>query len=213
MLLGLVIDKNGLVPDADVKRAKEFGDIIRKTFSKPIRKISGKGYELSIRLNKETNISRIVLSEDIAFGERVLKYKLHPTRHFGIATIFQQPQLLPHLTAEENIILPLSSFLTEEKARRIAQKHLQEMEMEPFGNRYPKELSYGQQQRIAIARALAYPSPLLLMDEPFKGLDEALSHRIIERIREMQMKEERIILFTSHNPDEIRLLADEVIYL
>lgn len=76
MLLGLVIDKNGLVPDADVKRAKEFGDIIRKTFSKPIRKISGKGYELSIRLNKETNISRIVLSEDIAFGERVLKYKL-----------------------------------------------------------------------------------------------------------------------------------------
>jgi len=52
-----------------------------------------------------------------------------------------------------------------------------------------------------------------LMDEPFKGLDEALSHRIIERIREMQMKEERIILFTSHNPDEIRLLADEVIYL
>ena len=76
MLLGLVIDKNGLVPDADVKRAKEFGDIIQKTFSKPIRKISGKGYELSIRLNKETNISRIVLSEDIAFGERVLKYKL-----------------------------------------------------------------------------------------------------------------------------------------
>ncbi len=139
--------------------------------------------------------------------------EIHPTRHFGIATIFQQPQLLPHLTAEENIILPLSSFLTEEKARRIAQKHLQEMEMEPFGNRYPKELSYGQQQRIAIARALAYPSPLLLMDEPFKGLDEALSHRIIERIREMQMKEERIILFTSHNPDEIRLLADEVIYL
>ena len=76
MLLGLVIDKNGLVPDADVKRAKEFGDIIQKTFSKPIRKISGKGYELSIRLNKETNISHIVLSEDIAFGERVLKYKL-----------------------------------------------------------------------------------------------------------------------------------------
>jgi len=68
----------------------------------------------------------------------------------GALIIFQQPQLLPYLTAEENIILPLSSFLTEEKARRIAQKHLQEMEMEPFGNRYPKELSYGQQQRIAI---------------------------------------------------------------
>ena len=87
------------------------------------------------------------------------------------------------------------------------------MDTERSGNRYLKELRYGQQLRIAIARALAYPSPLLLMDEPFKGLDEALSHRIIERIREKQMKEERIILFTSHNPDEIRLLADEVIYL
>ena len=68
-------------------------------------------------------------------------------------------------------------------------------------------------RRVAILRAFLYDAPLVLMDEPFKGLDEALSHRIIERIREMQMKEERIILFTSHNPDEIRLLADEVIYL
>ena len=74
-------------------------------------------------------------------------------------------------------------------------------------------LSGGQQQRLCIARALAVQPEVLLMDEPFKGLDEALSHRIIERIREKQMKEERIILFTSHNPDEIRLLADEVIYL
>ncbi|WP_297904414.1 ATP-binding cassette domain-containing protein [uncultured Parabacteroides sp.] len=139
--------------------------------------------------------------------------EIRPTIHFRIATVFQEPLLLSHLTAEENIMFPLSSFLTEEKARQIAQKHLQEMEMEPFRNRYPKELSYGQQQRIAIARALTYPSPLLLMDEPFKGLDEALSHRIIRRIQEKQTKEERIILFTSHNPDEIRLLADEVIRL
>lgn len=139
--------------------------------------------------------------------------EIHPTRQFGIATVFQEPELLPNLTAEENIMLPLSSFLTEKKARRIARKHLQEMEMETFRNRYPQGLSYGQQQRVAIARALAYPSPLLLMDEPFKGLDEALSHRIIERIREKQKEDEQIILFTSHNPEEIRLLADEVIYL
>lgn len=85
--------------------------------------------------------------------------------------------------------------------------------MEPLRDRYPQDLSYGQQQRVAIARALAYPSPLLLMDEPFKGLDEALSHRIIERIRERQAREGRIILFTSHNPDELRTLADEVIRL
>lgn len=76
MLLGLVIDNTGLVPAADVKRAKEFGDAIRTTYAKPIRKISGKGNELSIRLNKATDINRVVLSEDIARGERVQKYKL-----------------------------------------------------------------------------------------------------------------------------------------
>ena len=135
--------------------------------------------------------------------------EIHPTRHFGIATIFQQPQLLPHLTAEENIILPLSSFLTEEKARRIAQKHLQEMEMEPFGNRYPKELSYGQQQRIAIARALAYPSPLLLMDEPFVGLDPIAAHQLKGIMREL-CDEGGAIFFSTHVLEVAEKLCDKV---
>lgn len=51
------------------------------------------------------------------------------------------------------------------------------------------------------------------MDEPFKGLDEALSHRIIERIRERQAESGQTILFTSHNPEELRLFADKTIRL
>ena len=139
--------------------------------------------------------------------------EIHPTRHFGIATIFQQPQLLPHLTAEENIILPLSSFLTEEKARRIAQKHLQEMEMEPFGNRYPKELSYGQQQRIAIARALAYPSPLLLMDEPFASLDFITRGELQAELLDIQKALQKTILLVTHQLDEALLLAQRIVVL
>ena len=139
--------------------------------------------------------------------------EIHPTRHFGIATIFQQPQLLPHLTAEENIILPLSSFLTEEKARRIAQKHLQEMEMEPFGNRYPKELSYGQQQRIAIARALAYPSPLLLMDEPFGALDAQTRYQMEEEVLRIWEKEKRTVIFVTNNIEEAVYLGDRIVLL
>ena len=139
--------------------------------------------------------------------------EIHPTRHFGIATIFQQPQLLPHLTAEENIILPLSSFLTEEKARRIAQKHLQEMEMEPFGNRYPKELSYGQQQRIAIARALAYPSPLLLMDEPFASLDFLTRGELQTQLLAIQQKLPRTIVLVTHQLEEALLLGQRILVM
>lgn len=130
----------------------------------------------------------------------------------GIASVFQEPELLPHMTARENIALPLARNRCKEESLGQADIFLHEVEMSSFANRYPDELSFGQQQRIALARALAYPSPILLMDEPFKGLDEELCNRIIERIRQRQAENHQTILFTTHSPDELRLLADERIY-
>ena len=131
----------------------------------------------------------------------------------GIAYVFQEPELLSQLTIAENIALPLAAYLKKEIAFEQAISILQKMELDGFENRFPNELSFGQQQRAAIARALAYPSPLLLMDEPFKGLDEALSRRIIKRIRERQTENGQTILFTSHNPGELRLFADKTVRL
>ncbi len=131
----------------------------------------------------------------------------------GIAYVFQEPELLSQLTIAENIALPLATYLKKEIAFEQAISILQKMELGGFENRFPNELSFGQQQRAAIARALTYPSPLLLMDEPFKGLDEALSRRIIKRIRERQTENGQTILFTSHNPGELRLFADKTVRL
>ena len=131
----------------------------------------------------------------------------------GIAYVFQEPELLNQLTIIENIVLPLAAYLKKEVAFEQAISVLQKMELEDFANRFPNELSSGQQQRVAIARALIYPSQLLLMDEPFKGLDEALKHRIIERIRERQAENGQTILFTIHNPEELRLFADKIVCL
>ena len=117
------------------------------------------------------------------------------------------------MTIIENIVLPLAAYLKKEVAFEQAISVLQKMELEDFANRFPNELSSGQQQRVAIARALIYPSQLLLMDEPFKGLDEALKHRIIERIRERQAENGQTILFTIHNPEELRLFADKIVCL
>ena len=129
------------------------------------------------------------------------------------ACVFQEPELLNQLTVVENIALPLAAFLKKETAFKLAVSALQKMELDDFANRFPNELSFGQQQRVAIARALFYPSPLLLMDEPFKGLDKALSHRIIQRIREVKKGSRQTILFTSHNPEELRLFADKIVGL
>ncbi|MDR1879528.1 MAG: ATP-binding cassette domain-containing protein, partial [Tannerellaceae bacterium] len=81
-------------------------------------------------------------------------------RSRGIAAVFQEPELLPHLTVRENIMLPLARFYAAEETARIAGEVLDGMEIGELKGHYPGELSYGQQQRAAIARALAFPSPL-----------------------------------------------------
>lgn len=131
----------------------------------------------------------------------------------GIASVFQEPELLPGLTVLENISLPLASYADRKVASEQARFYLSEMELDDYADNYPDELSFGQQQRVAIARAMAYPSPYLLMDEPFKGLDEALSDRIIVCIRHKQQTEQQTILFTSHKAEELNRLAEHILYL
>lgn len=129
-------------------------------------------------------------------------------RTSGISCMFQEPELIPSLSVVENISLPLATLYPKEKAQIISRHYLCLMEMENFATRFPYELSYGQQQRVALARALAYPAPLLLLDEPFKGLDNELVTRIILRIRELQHNSNQTIIFVTHKPEEITLLAD-----
>lgn len=134
-------------------------------------------------------------------------------RRQGIASLFQEPELLPHLSALDNIALPLARLASQEIAYEKARELLHLTEMEEFESQRPTELSYGQQQRVALARALIYPSPFLFLDEPFKGLDESLTQRIIERIVEKEGLWQQTLLFTSHNPEEVAQLSDTAIYL
>lgn len=130
-----------------------------------------------------------------------------------IAATFQEPELLPHLSALRNVALPLSSFLPEDAALRTARQYLEMMEIDSQADLLPASLSYGQQQRVALARALAYPAPLLLMDEPFRGLDAALRLRIIRRIKSLQQQRRQTILFATHQAEEIEGMQAEVIRL
>lgn len=76
MLLGIVIDDRGLVPDADVKRIEEFGDKIKQNFGAPFKSVSGKGKVLSISFDTPVSIDRVVIQEDIKLGERILSYTI-----------------------------------------------------------------------------------------------------------------------------------------
>ncbi len=76
MLLGVVIDTRGLIPEPDVKRMKEFGDEIKRQYGTPLKRTKGKGPELTLTLKEPTNVDRLVLQEDIRKGERVLRYQV-----------------------------------------------------------------------------------------------------------------------------------------
>lgn len=134
-------------------------------------------------------------------------------RSEGFSFVFQEVELLPELSALDNVALPLARLSTKEDARAKALSMLQDVELESFASRCPSELSYGQQQRVAIARALVFNAPCLLMDEPFKGIDEVVTSRIIRVICGRQQETGQTVIFTSHNPEELKQLADVVVYL
>lgn len=76
MLLGIVVDNRGLVPEADARRIAEFGAEIRRRYGSPLRQVSGAGFEHTVALDAPTAVDRAVVAEDIACGERVLEYRI-----------------------------------------------------------------------------------------------------------------------------------------
>ena len=83
MLLGLVIDNRGLVPDADVERAAEFGQAIKQRYGSPSAKTKGRGKRIELKLKEPLRTDRLVLQEDIAKGERVLEWHVEATTMDG----------------------------------------------------------------------------------------------------------------------------------
>src|SRR5690606_33189167 len=88
--------------------------------------------------------------------------------------------------------------------------YLEQMEIAAYRDTYPRKLSGGQRQRVAMARALAYPSRLLLMDEPFKSLDLSLKWALMTRFLKLWAAAPRTVILVTHDPQEALLLADEV---
>ncbi len=122
--------------------------------------------------------------------------------------------LIPHLTVRENILLPGRIFGdTERDAERFAELvRLVNLPQHTF-EKYPYQLSGGEQQRAAISRALFLDPPLLLMDEPFGSLDSITRFNILGEFVQLQRTSPRTVLLVTHDLREAAKLADEILVI
>ena len=123
-----------------------------------------------------------------------------------IGAVFQEPRLLPWLTAAENLNLVLSD---SPETMDESSLWLEKLELAEARDQYPSELSGGMQQRLSIARALAVRPELLILDEPFKAMDEALGVRVRQTVTEA-LRDAALLLVT-HSEEEARFFGCRIL--
>lgn len=121
------------------------------------------------------------------------------------AVVFQEDRLLPWVSARQNVAVVCRG---DEKS---AGKWLQKVGLAGEEEKRPSELSGGMKRRVAIARALAYGGDILILDEPFNGLDTNMERTVISHIRERYA--DKLVLFITHDSAEAAFFADEVLLL
>lgn len=119
-----------------------------------------------------------------------------------LACVFQEPRLLPWLTAAQNVNVVLS-----DRAETLPQAAawLERFGLADAAEQYPAELSGGMQQRVALARAMAYDADLLLLDEPFKAMDDALRRSVMQTVADAAG--DAAVLLVTHSAEEAEALG------
>ncbi|GAA3871224.1 ABC transporter ATP-binding protein [Celeribacter arenosi] len=131
-----------------------------------------------------------------------------PPEQRSIGLMFQDFALFPHLSVQENVGFGLKVHKSD-KANRVDDL-LDKVGLKHFKDKYPHELSGGEQQRVALARALAPKPSIMLMDEPFSGLDDRLKDDIRDSTLDLLKEEGTAVLLVTHEPHEAMRMADEI---
>jgi iron(III) transport system ATP-binding protein len=171
---------------------------------------SGSGKSTILRmicgLEKPTS-GEVKLNNHILFGQRV---NLQPQER-GIGMIFQDYALFPHLTVLENVKFGAKGSKRERTETALACLEL--VKMAEHAQKYPHQCSGGQQQRIAIARAIAAKPEVLLLDEPFSSLDVSLRAEVRKDIRDIIKKANISAILVTHDHEDVKACADRAIEL
>lgn len=135
-----------------------------------------------------------------------------PPHQRGIGFVFQDLALWPHLTVRKNLDFVLASVRVPRAQRTArAEEVLRLVRIGPLSNRYPHQLSGGEQQRVALARALVGQPRVLLLDEPFSGLDEELRATLRGELARLQRTLRVTSVYVTHDREDAAVLADRLV--
>ncbi len=128
-----------------------------------------------------------------------------------LSYLFQEPRLLPWLTVRENIALVLETELSRQELELKVNQVLKATGLMNYAAYYPAQLSGGLKQRVAMARAFAYPAPVLLMDEPFKSLDLKMRFQLMKDFLQLWEEEPRTVIMVTHEIKEAVFLGRQIL--
>lgn len=134
-----------------------------------------------------------------------------PPHKRGMVIVFQDLRLFPHMTVEKNIAFPMElNKVPVQEQREMVTGLLKEVQLEGFEKRKIRQLSGGQMQRVALARALAASPKVLLLDEPFSGLDEKLRIEMANLVRRIHEERKMTTILVTHDKREALQMSDRI---
>jgi len=163
----------------------------------------------------KTTLLRMIAGLEIQDSGRIILEDEDITRLPAIKrpinTVFQSYALFPHLNIFENIAFGLRSRkVSEKEIKTKVQETLDMLELGTMPNRYPHQLSGGQNQRVALARALVNEPKILLLDEPMSALDAKLRAQVQVELRRLQQKLGQTFILVTHDQDEALVVSDRI---
>jgi ABC-type Fe3+/spermidine/putrescine transport system ATPase subunit len=166
----------------------------------------------------KSTLLRIIAGLESAEGGQVLwegqDYSNVPVHQRGFGLMFQDYALFPHRSVEQNVAFGLRMLdSSEEEIKSRTQQMLTLVHMESFAKRKVTDLSGGEQQRIALARALAPQPKLLMLDEPLGALDKTLKHSLLDELRDIIRTTHIPAIYVTHDQEEAYSIADRLVLL
>jgi len=170
---------------------------------------SGCGKSTTLRL--AAGIERPDRGRVLVDGRVMSDRRTHtPPESRSIGLMFQDFALFPHLTVAENIGFGLKATGSARERGRVVGEFLDRVGLAGYARKYAHQLSGGEQQRVALARALAPRPRVMLMDEPFSGLDNRLRDEVRDETLSILKEEGTAVLLVTHDPDEAMRMADRI---